>query len=75
MYEEANTYNDYKNMHSKFILNEITKNILIKYRECVKNHFIINTLEQGILFRKWNNINFYKKPSNSIINIINNSAI
>ena len=45
LYEEANTYNDYKNMNSKFILNEITKNILIKYRECVKHHFIINTLK------------------------------
>ena len=71
LYEETNTYNDYKNMNSKFILNEITKNILIKYRECVKHHFIINTLKEGILFRKWNNINFYKKPSNSILNIIN----
>lgn len=74
LYEETNTYNDYKNMNSKFILNEITKNILIKYRECVKHHFIIITLKEGILFRKWNNINFYKKPSNSIINIIKNLA-
>ena len=74
LYKEANTYNDYKHMNSKFILNEITKNILIKYRECVKNHFIINTLKEGILFWDHNPVNFYKKPSNSIINIINKSA-
>tara|TARA_B100000524_G_scaffold339042_1_gene231006 strand:- start:64 stop:606 length:543 start_codon:yes stop_codon:yes gene_type:complete len=74
LYKESNTYNDYQNMNSNFILNEITKNILIKYRACVKHHFIINTLKKGILFRDWNNINFYKKPSNSILNIIENSA-
>lgn len=73
LYEEANTYNDYKNMNSKFILNEITKKILINYRTCVKKHFIIKTLKEGIEFRSYNNINFYKKPSNSIIDIINNS--
>jgi hypothetical protein len=74
LYKESNTYNDYKNMNSNFILNEITKDILIKYRACVKHHFIISTLKEGILFRDWNNINFYKKPSNSILNIIENSA-
>ncbi len=74
LYEEDNTYNDYKDMNSKFILNEITKNILIKYRECVKNHFIINTLEQGILFRDWNRKDFYKISNTSILNIIENKA-
>ena len=38
-------------MNSNFILDEITKNILMKYRTCVKHHFIINTLKKGILFR------------------------
>lgn len=74
LYMEPDTYKHYQNMNSNFIFNEITKNILIKYKECIKNHFIINTLENGILFRDWNNINFYKKPSNNIKNIIKNSA-
>jgi hypothetical protein len=74
LYMEPDTYKHYQNMNSNFIFNEITKNILIKYKECIKNHFIINTLENGILFREWNNINFYKKPSNNIKNIIKNSA-
>lgn len=74
LYEEDNTYNDYKDMNSKFILNEITKNILIKYRECVKNHLIINTLEQGILFRDWNRKDFYKISNTSILNIIEKKA-
>ena len=52
----------------------VRREILIKYRECVKNHFIINTLKEGILFWYHNPVNFYKKPSNSIINIINKSA-
>tara|TARA_B100000035_G_scaffold257912_1_gene228114 strand:+ start:144 stop:992 length:849 start_codon:yes stop_codon:yes gene_type:complete len=74
LYSEPNSYNDYFYMNSNFILNEITKNILIKYRACIKNYFIINTLKEGIIFRDWNNINFYKKPSNSILNIIENEA-
>lgn len=72
LYKDSNTYNNYSNMTTKFIFNEITKNILIKYRSCIKDHFIINTLKEGILFHKYNNINFYKKPSNNIIDIINN---
>ena len=75
LYEEANTYNDYKNMNSKFILNEITKNILIKYGECIRKQFIVKTLDGGIIFRRWNDINFYKKPSNNIVDIIDNKAI
>ncbi len=74
LYREPNTYKDYKNMNHSFILNEITKNILIKYKACINDHFIINTLKDGVLFREWNNINFYKKSSNSILNIIKNSA-
>ena len=74
LYTEFSSYNDYKYMHQKFTFNEITKNILIKYRACIKNHFIINTLKEGILFRMWNDINFYKKPSNNILDIIENSA-
>ena len=74
LYREPKTYDDYKNMNSNFVFNEITKNILIKYRECIKHHFIINTLKEGVKFRAWNDINFYKKPSNNIRKIIKNSA-
>jgi hypothetical protein len=57
-------------MQSNFILNDIKKDILMKYRECIKNHFIIKTLEQGIVFRHWNCLKFYTKPSNNIHDII-----
>ena len=56
-------------------LNKITKNILIKYGECIRKQFIVKTLDGGIIFRRWNDINFYKKPSNNIVDIIDNKAI
>lgn len=71
LYNDDSSYKHYESMQRKFILNEDTKNILIKYRECIKEHFIINTQKDGIIFRQWNNINFYKKPSNNILDIIN----
>ena len=73
LYNDKNLYNDYQNMQSNFILNETTKGILLKYIQCIKNHFIIKTVEGCILFdpRGHNCINFYKKPSNNIIDIIN----
>ena len=35
LYGHPKTYNNYENMNSNFILNEITKKILINYRTCV----------------------------------------
>lgn len=75
LYNDNKLYNHYKDMNDKFDFNEITKDILIKYRQCIKEHFIIKSLKDGIFFRKWNNINFYKKPSEKINDIINKKHI
>ncbi len=70
LYKEPNSYNHYEKMNSTFVLNETTKDILIKYRQCIKDHFIIKTLKDGITFRRYNKLKFYRKPSNKIQDII-----
>ena len=72
LYNDESLFNNYEKMKTEFELNEININILMKYRQCVKKMFIINTVNNGVIFRNWNNINFYKKPSNKLIDIINN---
>ena len=74
LYNDETLYNNYEQMKTLFPLNKINRDILIKYRNCVKKMFIINTVNNGIIFRPWNNIRFYKKPSNKIIDIINNQC-
>ena len=74
LYNDETLYNNYEQMKTLFPLNKINIDILIKYRNCVKKMFIINTVNNGIIFRHWNNIRFYKKPSNKIIDIINNQC-
>ena len=75
LYKEPNSYNHYEKMNSTFVLNETTKDILIKYRQCIKDHFIIKTLKDGITFRRYNKLKFYRKPSNKIQDIIKKKAI
>lgn len=78
LYNDETLYNNYEKMKTQFPLNKTNKDILIKYRNCVKNMFIINTLprprrgDYSVIFRKWNNTNFYKKQSNKLLDIINN---
>ena len=75
MYKEPNSYIHYERMNRTFVLNETTKAILRKYRQCIKDHFIIKTLKDGITFRRFNKLKFYRKPSNKIQDIIKKKAI
>lgn len=75
LYKEPNSYIHYERMNRTFVLNETTKDILIKYRQCIKEHFIIKTLKDGISFRKFSKLKFYRKPSNKIQEIIKKKAI
>jgi hypothetical protein len=70
LYNDEKEYSNYENMNSKFIINTYIKSLLLRYRECIKTHFIIKTLKKGILFRSWNDVNFYIKKSNNIEYII-----
>lgn len=74
LYNDEKLYDNYHFMTTKFNLDEINKDILLKYRNCIKKHFIIKTLDGGIIFRIWNNINYYKKVSNNLLDIINKKA-
>jgi len=75
LYKEPKSYYHYEKMNSTFVLNETTKAILRKYRQCIKDHFIIKTLKDGISFRRYNKFKFYKKPSDNIEDIIKGKAI
>ena len=75
LYKDPNSYIHYERMNRTFVLNETTKDILIKYRQCIKDHFIIKTLKDGITFRRYNKLKFYRKPSNKIQDIIKKKAI
>ena len=68
-------FKEYSKMSSKFILDEITKNTLLKYRDIINNYFIIKTVENCINFRFWNDINFFKKKSNKLQDIINQDSL
>tara|TARA_B110000261_G_C13040961_1_gene340323 strand:+ start:488 stop:1315 length:828 start_codon:yes stop_codon:yes gene_type:complete len=72
LYDDETLYNNYEQMKTLFPLNKINRDILIKYRNCVKSMFIINTIDNGVIFRHWNHTHFYQKPSNQLIDIINN---
>tara|TARA_B100001250_G_scaffold118964_1_gene100975 strand:+ start:766 stop:1647 length:882 start_codon:yes stop_codon:yes gene_type:complete len=74
LYKDPNSYIHYERMNRTFVLNETTKDILIKYRQCIKEHFIIKTLKDGISFRKFSKLKFYRKPSNKIQEIIKKKA-
>ena len=70
IYDDPSEYHKYKDMAGEFELTDEIKKILLRYKECINKHFIVQNFKDGILGRDCASVDFYKKKSNNILDII-----
>ena len=71
IYENSNEFHKYKNMEREFKLDDKTKKMLLRYKDCIKKHFIIQNLKEGIILKDfYNQMNYYYKHTNNILDIM-----
>ncbi len=74
IYESSDEFHKYKNMQKEFILDDKTKKMLLRYKDCINKHFIIKNLKEGIIIREfYNQMMFHYKNSNNIFDIMKNN--
>ena len=74
VFENTSEYDDYFSMTNEFTPNKHKIDMIIRYYQCVKDYFIIKTVQHGIKFKDYNIPGYYVKNSNKLLDIIKKKA-